>query len=543
MEGRSYENQLYALLEASLLVSAELELSPLLALLTKLAAKVVDAEAASLLLIDPAAQELEFAVALGEKGAEAARHRIKVGQGVAGWVAATGQSANVADAAADSRFTGLIDQETGFHTRNLLAVPMKYHDELVGVIESMNKRSGDGFSKDDQSVLEAFAAQAAVAVKNARYLELLQARLGEVNQEAVRQAEQARAGQHLLREVMNALADAVWVTDQAANVWDANPAADLLLRQRLGTSLGKPLGDLLGCEPVAELIKRFSAGEESPEAVEVKLTIEDEPCVLQLRAGKLPPVKTLVASYVFVATDITTLKDLAQMKSDFVGYVSHEMKTPLTNIIGFTSTLIRLKERLDSVQQEEFLTTIESEAHRLVRLINDFLDVTKLEAGKALTLIVTEENPERLTRKSLAPLEKLSDNHQLVWDFPESATSLECDADKVAQILVNLVSNAIKYSPNGGEIGIRLAQEGDCTRWQISDQGLGMTPEEQGLLFQQFSRLPQKGTRKIKGTGLGLYITRRLIEAHRGRIWVESTPGEGSTFSFELPNRATDTAK
>ena len=143
----------------------------------------------------------------------------------------------------------------------------------------------------------------------------------------------------------------------------------------------------------------------------------------------------------------------------------------------------------------------------------------------------------------LAPLEKLSDNHQLVWDFPGSATSLECDADKVAQILVNLVSNAIKYSPNGGDISIRLAQEGDCTRWQISDQGLGMTPEEQGLLFQQFSRLPQKGTRKIKGTGLGLYITRRLIEAHRGGIWVESTPGEGSTFSFELPNRATDTAK
>jgi len=534
---RDYAAKLEAVVNASLLFMQELELEPLLALLTRLAADVADAEAASLLLLVPETNELEFTIALGDKGEQVQKRRLKVGEGIAGWVAATGQPANVPDVHEDARFQSIFDSRTGFETRSVLAVPMKLGDDLIGVVEVINKRSAAAFDEEDQHVLQAFAAQAAIAVQNARYLELLQGKMEAVSREVTLRAERFRAGRQQLLAIMEALADAVWVTDSHGNIWFNNPAADLLTKSSPSHNLGRSLLEVLPDEALRRLFETLqSQGEKSePEAVELRLETGGEQRILQLRATVLPPLPYSVRSFVFVATDITALKELAQMKSDFVAYVSHEMKAPLTSIIGFASTLKRAGEKLNAEQRGEFLQIIESEAQRLVRLINDFLDVTKIEAGKGLELHLTEEDPLILTRKALAPLEHLSDKHTLVYEAPEKLRPITCDADKIAQVLVNLASNAIKYSPDGGEVRVRLSQNDKVTRWEIQDQGLGMTAEEQELLFQQFSRLPQKGTRKIKGTGLGLYITKHLIEAHRGKIEVQSEPGKGSTFAFEIP--------
>jgi len=268
----------------------------------------------------------------------------------------------------------------------------------------------------------------------------------------------------------------------------------------------------------------------------------ESPVAIEGHVAPLRGERGELAGLVAVFADVTQRREIEQAKSDFVSFVAHEMRSPLTSISGFSAMLQRGENSSNSLPaptRARFLNLIHGESERLTRLINTLLDVARLEAGRVIELNRGAVELEPLALLALENQRAYSSRHTLKSQVAPSLPPVFADADKVLQILINLLSNAQKYSPGGDIVlGARLGH-GKVEVW-VSDQGPGIAPEQRALLFSRFGRAPQSaqgvGARaKPTGTGLGLFLTKHLVEAHGGRIWIESEAGQGATFWFTLP--------
>lgn len=246
-------------------------------------------------------------------------------------------------------------------------------------------------------------------------------------------------------------------------------------------------------------------------------------------------------------TQRLALEEASRLKSDFIGFVAHELRNPLTTIRGTVQTMLADTDHtLEPEIVQEFHEAIEADADRLLDMINELLDVSRLEAGRPLSLAVKnmELRPllEKLVRRHRF-YKYFTNRHQLVTDFASDLPeNIEADEDKVNQVISNLLSNAIKYSPDGGEIRVKAERDGDDhIVIRIFDQGVGMSDEQRARLFRQYERIERAEIRKIPGTGLGLYLVKHLVELHHGEINAEAGPeGKGSVFVVRLPVRQPD---
>jgi len=232
------------------------------------------------------------------------------------------------------------------------------------------------------------------------------------------------------------------------------------------------------------------------------------------------------------------LKELDRMKSEFLANMSHELRTPLNSVIGFSELIIDGIAGDINQKQIRYLSNIRASGKTLLQLIDDILDLSKIEAGKA------ELHLEKLGLNSIIDVVKeitlsLAEEKKLHFDteVSKSLPNVVADKKKLEQILFNLVSNAIKFTPEGGSIKISAVEEKREFRVSVRDTGIGIKEEDLAAIFESFRQLDSSATKRYKGVGLGLAITRRLVQMHEGRIWVESRPGEGSKFSFTLPKR------
>lgn len=235
------------------------------------------------------------------------------------------------------------------------------------------------------------------------------------------------------------------------------------------------------------------------------------------------------------------LEEASRLKSDFIGFVAHELRNPLTSIRGFVQTMLLDENSITPDMAREFHETIEAESDRLLDMINELLDVSRLEAGRPLTLALkpVELRPmmEKLVRRQKFS-KFYTTQHDLKTEFADDLPeTLNADEDKLNQILSNLLSNAVKYAPAGGTITLRAKRDGDTVVIDVCDQGVGLTPEQQARLFRQYERAERDAIKNIPGTGLGLYLVKSLAELHGGTIGVDSEPGRGSTFTVTLPVR------
>ncbi len=243
-------------------------------------------------------------------------------------------------------------------------------------------------------------------------------------------------------------------------------------------------------------------------------------------------------------TQRLALEEASRLKSDFIGFVAHELRNPLTTIRGTVQTMLADTDHtLDAEIVQEFHEAIEADSDRLLDMINELLDVSRLEAGRPLTLAVKQIEIRPLLEK-LARRHKFykffTNRHQLATEFgPDLPGSIEADEDKLNQVISNLLSNAIKYSPDGGEIRLKAEKDGDDRiAIRVFDNGVGMTDEQRARLFRQYERVERDDIRKIPGTGLGLYLVKSLVELHGGEISAEAGPeGKGSVFVVRLPTR------
>lgn len=228
-------------------------------------------------------------------------------------------------------------------------------------------------------------------------------------------------------------------------------------------------------------------------------------------------------------------EQVEKMKTAFVSTVSHELRTPLTSIKGFICTLLDDEGAFDADTRRDFYNIINEECDRLVRLISDLLDVSRIEAGRALDLKWKPVDLRMLIERVIIVQSSFTTKHSFESVIDPDLPQVVADEDKVEQILTNLVSNAIKYSPGGGTITVKASPSENGAVLSITDQGIGIPVEHVERIFDWFHRVDNRDTREVGGTGIGLYLVKHLVDAHGGNVRVESEPGVGSTFSFELP--------
>jgi K+-sensing histidine kinase KdpD len=268
---------------------------------------------------------------------------------------------------------------------------------------------------------------------------------------------------------------------------------------------------------------------------DTKLHAFDETDVLVLKTlcDQLGSVIHNAMLYREVKEKNAQLMELDKLKSDFVGIVSHDFRTPLSAIMLAAKSLIKKEIIATNQHFKEYLGIIIDQAEKLSLLAEDTLTITKAEAGQ-LNYYFKLVNVDTLVKDAVSMV-KFSQRHQLECNVELSASFVKGDQSKLRQVVTNLISNAVKYSPKGGKVKISVqSHNNDEVLFSVSDEGIGIPHDQRDRLFQKFSRLDLKGANPIKGSGLGLWICREIVRAHEGRIWLESEPGVGSTFKFTL---------
>jgi PAS domain S-box-containing protein len=393
---------------------------------------------------------------------------------------------------------------------SLMCVPLIARGRVLGAISFLSDVTSRRFSEDDLAEAEELARRAAIAVDNARLFH-----------EAERRADAAR--------VLAYVGDGVFLLDGSGIVRLWNRAAEAITGLPGRDVVGRSVGEAVpGWAAIADRIPIAAAG--------VRGTAETLPLELPDRELWISVSGVSFAEGTVLAfRDLTEERALEQLKSDFVSTVSHELRTPLAAIYGAALTLRRPDLLLGDDQRESLLTVIANEADRLARTVNDILWTSRLDA-ETLHVAIGRCDASALARDVVAAARiHLPTNVALEFAAAEDIPPVAADADKVRQVLANLVDNAVKYSPDGGRVDVSIEQLDTLVRFSVRDSGLGIPAAEQERIFDKFYRLDPEMTRGVGGTGLGLYICRELIRRMDGRIWVESKEGSGSRFSFELP--------
>jgi two-component system phosphate regulon sensor histidine kinase PhoR len=333
--------------------------------------------------------------------------------------------------------------------------------------------------------------------------------------------------------IINEIADGVVVVDVKGKVLLVNPAA----RRLLGAERQSGDTELSELVRTADLQEIF---QDVTEAAAKELEINDShvasPRVLKATAVPLKDERGALVGKVAVFHDITQFKEVDRLKSEFISHVSHELRTPLTAIKGYIDNLRDGIAGSLRDKQQDYVERMAKNADHLVRLITDLLDVSRIESGK-MALNLTTLSLRDLVGEVINNLRPIAAEKRLevVLDGVDGAIQIRGDYAKLEQVITNLLDNATKFTPSGGRISITMQRDDRLLKTSIRDTGIGIPQEMQAQIFERFYRVEQGVPARVNGTGLGLYISKNLIEMHGGRIWVTSEAGKGSEFSFTLP--------
>ena len=418
--------------------------------------------------------------------------------------------------------------------RNFIAYPLvlERRDETerlaervtVGVFLVLNRRGGSPFTLEDLRLLSVMSRQVTAVIADAQvYLQLTE------------EKEQLQA-------TLQSMGSGVLMIESTGHISLLNPAARALLDLPEEGTDGAHFQDAIKNEALVKLLREATEeGRESGVELEVEQGEDHDPRVYQAQTAFVRGEKAgvpAILGVVVIFNDITEIRNVERMKTQFVSTVSHELRTPLTSIKGFISTLLQDTEGyFDNDTRVEFYSIIDNECDRLRRLIDDLLNVSRIESGRALQMNWSLFDPISAIERVMHAQSSYTDRHELIFKYDGPLIELLGDADKFDQILTNLLSNAIKYSPSGGQVTVKVEPDEHDLSVAISDQGMGIAPEKLERVFEKFERVDNRDTRQAGGTGIGLFLVKHLVERHQGTIDVTSQVRHGSTFTFHLPLR------
>jgi len=394
----------------------------------------------------------------------------------------------------------------------------------VGVFLVLNKRGNSPFTPEDLRLLSVMARQVTAVIADAQvYLQLTE------------EKEQLQA-------TLQSMGSGVLMIESTGHISLLNPAARALLDLPAEGTDGAHFQEAIKNEALLDLLREATeGGHESGIELEVEQGADHEPRVYQAQTAFVRGEKAgvpAILGVVVIFNDITEIRNVERMKTQFVSTVSHELRTPLTSIKGFISTLLQDTEGyFDNDTRVEFYSIIDNECDRLRRLIDDLLNVSRIESGRALQMNWSMFDAIPAIERVMQAQRSYTNRHELILTTTQSPITLLGDADKFDQIMTNLLSNAIKYSPNGGKVSVDVKTDAKDIQIKISDEGIGIASEKIERVWQKFERVDNRDTRQAGGTGIGLYLVKHLVDRHEGTIELDSQLGQGSTFTLRLPLR------
>ncbi len=579
LESRAH--QLTTLNEIGNLLASSLDLDEVLDLVVKQAASLLNSEAGSLLLLDEATGDLVFRISSGPAGERLVGLRVPAGKGIAGAAFAENRPVISGDTKADTRWYAAFDTHAQFITQSVIAVPLNARGRTIGVLEVVNRQQEGQFTSQDSDLLLSFASQAAMAIENARLFtttdQALQARLLELTtlQYIDRQLNTSLDYSAVMGQTLEWSLHLTGATTGAVAALhegeEGGPGLQFLAQRGYDeASLAPYMGDRLW--PLSQGLVGYTAGIGETTLVtdlaadphyrgiapgmEAQLTVpirREERVIGVIALESADPASFTeehvefverLADHAAIAIDNARLYEQAQRanaaKTEFISFVSHELKQPMTSIKGYADLLIKGVGGTLNEQQAMFVNVVRNNVDRMDRMVQDLLDVSRIEAGR-LKLDMGPVSPETITREAIQGYEQaFTEKHQaLQVTIDNDLPQVVGDRGRLIQVLTNLISNANKYTPEGGNVAVRAIAstcgQDRCVRWEVSDDGIGMTDAEMAQLFTKYFRSKSSAVRAVQGTGLGLVITRSIIEMHGGELHVDSLYGEGTTFSFALP--------
>lgn len=348
-------------------------------------------------------------------------------------------------------------------------------------------------------------------------------------QTAVAAAENAR---DRIDVILKSISDGLIVTDSDNRVQLINEAAQRMLGVDGQAGVDRAVESLLNLPAYADQLAQTWKLGQAPPPQDLELHQQGELRVIESRTTLVRNPKKDQAGMITILQDVTRMRDMDRMKSEFISTAAHELRTPLAAILGFTELL--LQGDFDSAQQREFLSIIEGRAETLTQIVDDLLDLSRIESGRLMALDRSLCTLDAIVIPLVAQYRLATSLHQFETVLSADEGELWIDRGKIGQVMENLLSNAVKYSPDGGIIRVTGRSCQGNYEVTVSDQGIGMTPLQMERVFDKFYRA-DTGNTAIGGLGLGMAIARNIVEAHGGKIWVESTLGQGTQAHFSLP--------
>ena len=490
------------------LLATELDPAAVLEEVVRQAPRLVDVEACVIRVLD--ADELVVTTGEGDGTASVLEARSPATGWLSGDVFQSRAPLALADAAGDERLRAA-DPLLALGYRAYLGVPLAGPEgSLHGVLSVYGKRP-KAWRDEEIEALRALAANASAALANA-----------ELYQRVAIEKEQSAA-------ILANIADGIVAVDREGQVVLWNRAAEQITGVPTEEALGRTPQQVLGRNLEAagtiagadRLVSILRGGDE------VWLSVTE--AIMRDPAGA-------VAGRIYAFRDISAERLVEQMKSDFVSTVSHELRRPLTSIYGFAETLLRRDVLFSDEERRVFLGYIASESERLTTIVDALLNVARLDTGD-LQVTLGPTDVGSLVSEAVAAVQEAAaaNGHRFVLELPDEPVAAEADSEKLRLVLSHLLDNAIKYSPNGGNVTVAARRRRDTVEVTVADEGVGIPQSEQERIFRKFYRGDGGAGRTAGGTGLGLFIAQGLVTAMGGRIWVSSVEGEGSRFTFELP--------
>ena len=506
-------------------VTASLDLPTVLSDIVAAACELTGARYGAIGVFDSAGTITDF---ITHGVSEEDRRRIgdpPVGRGVLGLLQQLQEPLRLADLSKHARSVGFPANHPPMKT--FLGTPMGWGEEALGNLYLTEKGGGQEFTPGDQDLLVLFAAQAALAIRNARLhksVETERVQLQTLVQNspvgvAVIDAESRRV---------------VIINSEMKRLRGLEHNAGESLDEYLGAALyGRPDGRAYATEDLP-VIRALTHGERV-QAEEIRIELRDGRQIPTLvsaipmrdHAGK-------ITSAILVVQDTTPIEQIEKLRSEFLGIVSHELKTPLTAIKGSAATALGSRRPLDPDETRELFTIIDEQSDRLRDLVDNLLDMTRIEAGR-LSVSPEVADLRAIIREATHTFSRAGSGHEVRAEIPDGIPAVKADRRRMVQVIANLLTNAAKFSPQGTLIDIQVEHDAEKTTVHVRDHGRGISPDRLPHLFKKFSQV-HGDAGKMGGSGLGLAICRGIVEAHGGRIWAQSAgEGIGSTFSFTLP--------
>ena len=403
-----------------------------------------------------------------------------------------------------------------------VGLPLIVQNRVLGVIFVFRNYRGL-FSPEDRVLLQSFADQAAIAVHNAQLYD-------QTSSQAAR-----------MDAILDSVADGILILQPDRTIERCNPALARLLGIPGDEIIGRKHNEAINWKELSHgpTLEQAEAGG-WPLTPTATLYVEGD--LLRSDGSKIAVGITYapllnqdgqLLNVIASVRDVSHFRQAEEMQSTFISVISHELKTPVALIKGYVGTLRREDVRWDSKTVQDSLTVIEDEADHLAELIENLLDASRLEAG-ALSINAIDLSLPRLAERVAERYRTQTEKHKILVDFPKDFPVVLADEQRINQVLLNLISNAVKYSPKGGEVRVVGQVRPEHVVVCVQDQGLGIPPGDIPHIFDRFFRSGETA-RSTKGAGLGLYLTRAILEAHGGSIWVDQKYKEGARICFSLP--------